>query len=128
MITAPTEAASLAQMLDEARSRTLGLIADLDGAQLLGPRLSIVNPPLWELGHLGWFQERWCVRRRADGTLSPSLLQGADTLYDSSHVAHATRWDLPLPPLDATLAYLEAVLERVRECLSESPRSSLRYF
>jgi len=32
--------------LRDARARTLLLVADLDGAQLLGPRLDIVNPPL----------------------------------------------------------------------------------
>ena len=35
---------------------------ELDGAQWLGPKLAIVNPPLWELGHVAWFQERWCLR------------------------------------------------------------------
>jgi len=100
-------------MLTAARARTLTLVADLSGEQLLGPRLGIVNPPLWEIGHLAWFQERWCLRRRTDGTLAPALFPGADALYDSSTVPHATRWDLPLPTLEATLRYLETVLERV---------------
>ena len=44
-------------MLQAARSRTLALVEDLDDEQLLGPRLAIVNPPLWEIGHVAWFQE-----------------------------------------------------------------------
>ena len=40
-------------MLLDARARTLSLTLDLTGSQLLGPRLTIVNPPLWEIGHLG---------------------------------------------------------------------------
>jgi len=116
-------------MLLDARTRTLALSADLTGEQLLGPRLAIVNPPLWEIGHLGWFQERWCLRQRPDGTLSPSMLEDADALYDSSAVAHATRWDLPLPTIEATLDYLHAVLERTCERLAASPQSTwLRYF
>jgi len=107
-------------MLTAARSRTLVLAADLSGDRLLGPRLGIVNPPLWEIGHLAWFQERWCLRRRGDGTLADSLFSGADAIYDSSTVPHTTRWDLPLPPLDATLRYLKVVLERVCERLSEN--------
>ena len=117
----------LRRLLLDARERTLEHAHALD--DLLGPRLTIVNPPLWEIGHLGWFQERWCLRRRADGGLAPSLLADADALYDSSAVAHAVRWDLPLPALDATLAYLEAVLERVLERVERAePRSDIDYY
>lgn len=119
---AEAPAAALQQMLTAARARTLALARDLSGEQLLGPRLTIVNPPLWELGHLAWFQERWCLRGGGDGTLAPSLFPGADVLYDSSTVPHATRWDLPLPTLDATLRYLETVLQRVCERVWEQAR------
>ena len=108
---------SLAELLGAARSRTLALTADLREEWLLGPRLSIVNPPLWEIGHVGWFQEYWCLRYRAGSAPRPSLLPNADRLYDSAAVAHDTRWDLPLPALPATLGYLErvhgSVLERI---------------
>ena len=98
-------------------------------ALLLGPKLAIVNPLLWEIGHVSWFQEHWCLRRRADGSLGESILPGADALYDSSAVAHDTRWDLPLPDLKATRAYGERVLELVRERLAREPESdSLQYF
>ena len=115
-------------MLLEARARTLALIADLTGAQLLGPRLPTVNPPLWEVGHLGWFQERWCLRHHTGRELGASMLEDADRLYDSSAVAHDTRWDLPLPTLDATLDYLAAVLARVLERLDRAAESDLAYF
>jgi iron(II)-dependent oxidoreductase len=103
--------------------------AGLEGERLLGPKLAIVNPPLWEIGHVGWFQEHWCLRWRGDGTLSESILPDADKLYDSSNVAHDTRWDLPLPDLDATRAYLSAVLEETLERLARQPDNErLRYF
>jgi len=110
------EACSLA--LRTARMRTLAMFDDLPPEAMLGPRLAIVNPPLWEFGHLGWFQERWLLRPRPDGTLAPSLLPGADALYDSSAVAHATRWDLPLPKPAATRAYLAQVMELSLERIS----------
>ena len=108
--------------LRAARARLAALTADLDGERLFGPRLAIVNPVLWELGHVGWFQERWGLRLGADGTtLAPSLLENADALYDSAAVPHAVRWELPLPPLAATRAYLDAVLERLLGALAARP-------
>src|SRR3954451_21602909 len=81
--------APLIAWLSEARQRTLQLVADLDDDQLLGPRLEIVNPLLWEIGHAGWFQEKWRLRR---GGLS-STRAAAAALYDSAPVAHDRRWD-----------------------------------
>src|SRR5213596_3790974 len=57
---------SLSQQLRDARQRTRLLTRDLEGPQLFGPKLAIVNPLLWELGHVAWFQEHWCLRLRAD--------------------------------------------------------------
>ena len=113
----------------DARARALRVTADLEGGRLLGPKLAIVNPPLWEIGHVSWFQERWCLRLGAAGSLADSILPNADALYDSSAVAHDTRWDLPLPDLKATRAYGERVLELVRERLAREPESkALQYF
>jgi iron(II)-dependent oxidoreductase len=119
---------ALTQQLRDARARTLALVADLNPSQLIGPRMAIVNPPLWEIGHLAWFQEHWCLRHADSQPLRPSLLPHADRLYDSSAVAHDIRWDLPLPTLDETLAYLDAVLGRVVERLETEATPSLSYF
>jgi len=119
--------ADLGKQLCDARERTLALVSELDGSQWFGPRLAIVNPPLWELGHVGWFQERWCLRYNGTQVLSPSILLHADELYDSATVAHDTRWDLPLPSLDQTLAYLQDVLHRVLDKLQRG-NSNLDYF
>src|SRR5215831_11981915 len=106
------DARGVSAHLKAARQRLVALTADLDGERLLGRKLAIVNPVLWEIGHVGWFQEHWCLRLRADGFLGPSLIENADALYDSSAIPHDVRWDLPLPTLSATCTYLEAVLER----------------
>ncbi|MGE4111619.1 MAG: selenoneine synthase SenA [Burkholderiales bacterium] len=99
--------ADVLTMLDAARKRTLALADLLEPEQWFGPRLTIVNPPLWEIGHLGWFEERWCLRERnrASGHLPPD----ADALYDSAAVPHATRWDLPLPGVPDTLRMLAGI-------------------
>jgi iron(II)-dependent oxidoreductase len=120
---------SLENDLVASRERMARIAAAFEGERLLGPRLAIVNPPLWEMGHLGWFQERWCLRFGPDGSLKKSILDKADALYDSSAVAHDTRWDLPLPSLAATKNYLANVLDGVLERLRREPDDeALRYF
>src|SRR6267142_5253032 len=106
---------SLEKDLVASRERLGRITAAFAGERLLGPKLAIVNPPQWEIGHVGWFQERWCLRLRADGSLKKSILEKADELYDSSAVAHDTRWDLPLPSLEATRKYLSSVQDQVLE-------------
>ncbi len=108
----------IAQALIDARSRTLALIADLTDEQLMGPRLPIVNPLLWEIGHVAWFQEKWVLRRR--GNIA-SAWTNADALYDSIAIPHDTRWDLPLPSREDTLAYMQEVLNRLLERLRTIP-------
>jgi len=112
---------ALSLQLRDARQRTQALTRDLEGRQLFGPKRSIVNPVLWELGHAAWFQERWCLRLRSDESLSASLIEGSDALYDSAKVAHDARWDLPLPGLNETLEYQDRVLERVLARLDREP-------
>jgi iron(II)-dependent oxidoreductase len=120
---------TLSSDLVASRDHFARITAALDGDRLLGPKLAIVNPPLWEIGHVGWFQEHWCLRWREDGTRGDSVLPGADALYDSSKVAHDTRWDLPLPSLKDTRSYLSEVLQRVLQRLGrESQNERLRYF
>jgi iron(II)-dependent oxidoreductase len=102
----------LTSLMREYRSRTRELIADLDERQLIGPRLSTVNPPLWEIGHVGWFQEFWVLRHLRR---QKPLLENADQLYNSTDVAHDVRWDLLLPSREDTWRYLDAVLKRIIE-------------
>jgi iron(II)-dependent oxidoreductase len=116
----------LAEDLIASRQRLEGIIAPFQGERLLGPKLAIVNPPLWEIGHVGWFQERWCLR---EGTGKDSILKGADSLYDSSAIAHDIRWGLPLPTIENTRKYLSNVQERVLERLEQEPdNEDLHYF
>src|SRR6266487_5023076 len=98
------------ELLQEVRERTLALIADLDDEQMLGPRLDIVNPLRWEIGHVAWFQEYWLLRHLYD---RPPILACGDTLYDSARVTHETRWDLPLPSKAETITFMQRVLDEV---------------
>lgn len=107
----PTSGATLADLasqLRETRARTLQLTGDLSSEQLMGLKLDIVNPVLWETGHVGWFHEYWTLRHSHG---QAPLIDRADELWNSSTVAHDTRWSLDLPDRNATFAYLGEVLE-----------------
>lgn len=103
------DARQLIATLREFRARTLALVSDLSDEQMIGPRIAIVNPPLWEIGHVAWTQEFWVLRHLRN---EKPLLENGDRLYNSTDVAHDTRWELLLPARASTLAYMNEVLER----------------
>jgi len=123
----------LAAALDQGRTQLLGLFDGFE--QALGPdglripQDTTMNLPLWELGHIGWFEEFWLSRNCERGLgsasnpfvpRSASLMTQADGLYDSSDVAHGRRWQLALPDPDATRGYLAAVREATHAVLQAS--------
>jgi iron(II)-dependent oxidoreductase len=116
-------AAWLLAALREARTRTLAIVADLDDSQMMGPRLPTVNPLLWEIGHLAWFQEQWTLRTLRG---EPPRLPEGDALYDSAAVPHDRRWDLPLPGRAGTLAFMEEILDTICERLTAGGEAGLR--
>jgi iron(II)-dependent oxidoreductase len=114
--------------LQDARQRTLALVAALAAAgydqPARLPRLAILNPPLWELGHTAWFAE-WFVLREASGTQpgearGPSRLAHADRWFDSGTVPHDARWTLDLPAAGALKTYCGEVLDAIRGRLAHS--------
>ena len=121
---------ALAAALREARRDTLALFARYQAAgRLEVPASAELNPPLWELGHIGWFQQWWLARnpeRERGAAADPavpriaSVRADADALYNSSRVPHDTRWSLPLPSADATRADLAAQLQATLALLSQA--------
>ena len=107
----------LAGWVRDARTRTLEIVDDLTDEQLRVPRLETLNPFLWEVGHIAWFQESWVLRHAAG---ADPLLSRGDALYDSTAVHHDTRWDLALPKREQTLHYVRAVRDRVLSRLDEA--------
>lgn len=118
----------LAAAMRDARSRTLSLFerfaaAGLDTADQV-PYLAIVNPPLWELGHVSWFGELFLLREAASSNPGsaryPSLLDGSDRWFDSNAVPHRTRWSLNLPGTAAIKTYCRDVFERTLDKLDQA--------
>ena len=143
--TAGKELLSLALM--DARNHTLRWLAayeaGLDASEWRVPMLPELNPPLWEAGHLGWFQEHWIgrnVQRQRGAACDPtgvrlaSVEPHADRWYDSSAVAHASRWSLDLPDLQRTKEYLAETMEVTLDLLAATsddgadPDSALYFY
>jgi iron(II)-dependent oxidoreductase len=123
--TAPTSASLLRDLLD-ARAVELALLDGLGDAEMLGRRGHFVEPPIWEMGHVGWFQELW-ILRHLDG--AGSLLPGSDAIYDSFHVPYTRRWDHAYPSRARTLRYLADVLQRAADRLAgREPTADETYF
>ncbi len=141
----------LAQALQAARADTLqtfacylaALPATATQPALQVPLLPEFNPPLWELGHIGWFQTVWLARNpqwrlgvRADPQVTrlPSRPDGlgpldpADALYDSSHVPHASRWQLKLPAPEQAQAELSAQLTQTLALLAQAEAGAAQQY
>jgi gamma-glutamyl hercynylcysteine S-oxide synthase len=128
----------LSLALIDARNRTLQLIAqyerlvpDLRFAKDLSvPRMSEVLPPMWMLGHVGWFQEIWLSRntQRYAGmqcpqqpTLLASIDPRADACFDPRLSSRAERWTISYPDLSSIKSYLLETLETTLELLERAP-------
>ena len=127
----------LAHAMQDARDYTVSLLDEFaawpQGAEvesagaptpLHPPCLAIVNPPLWELGHVAWFTEYWCQRYRGESMPPrPSRLPDADRWYDSRTVPHDSRWQLDLPDWQETRRYLQDTLASALDALRQLPET-----
>ncbi|MGB5726759.1 MAG: DinB family protein, partial [Thiogranum sp.] len=116
---------TIANQLEDAHQRTMELIDGLSQSQLIGPLLATVNPLLWEIGHAAYFYEYWVLRHHMN---EPAIREDADRLYDSINIAHDDRWVLPLPGLQQTLAYIQAVENKVKASLTTGDDARRDYF
>jgi gamma-glutamyl hercynylcysteine S-oxide synthase len=106
----PTE---LEAVLEHARERTEALLEPLDDEQLTGQVSPLQSPLVWDLAHIGYFEELWLLRN-GNGDSG-----GLGDLYDSFAHERAERGALPiLPPAEAR-AYVTKVREEVLERLPE---------
>jgi gamma-glutamyl hercynylcysteine S-oxide synthase len=112
--------------LRDARRTELELLEGLTEPQMLGSQAHFIEPPIWEMGHVGWFQEFW-IRRHLDG--HPTLLPGSDGIYDAFNVAYTRRWEHHYPSHARTLQYISEILERtVGRLDSREPTPADVYF
>jgi gamma-glutamyl hercynylcysteine S-oxide synthase len=109
----PTE---LASALGHARSRTEALLAPLTDAELTRQVSPLQSPLVWDLAHIGYFEELWLLRRV--GGREP-LLPESGELYDSFAHSRDERGELPLLSPGDARRYVEEVRTEVLELLPE---------
>jgi gamma-glutamyl hercynylcysteine S-oxide synthase len=94
--------------LERARERTEALLAPLSEDELTRQFSPLQSPLVWDLAHIGHFEELWLLGSTRHGDL-----------YDSFVHARAGRGELPLLSPDKARVYVrevrETVLERLRE-------------
>jgi gamma-glutamyl hercynylcysteine S-oxide synthase len=116
--------------LMDARNHTLRWLAAFEESLgghgfRIAPAEGLV-PPLWLLGHVAWFQERWVARNvqrnrghRAEptGPRLASIVADADRWYDPAQSPAMLRWHLDLPDLDTTRQFLAESMDITLELL-----------
>lgn len=118
---APALKNSLRERLEEARARTYELVAPVSDADLLKQHNVLMSPLVWDLGHIGNFEELWLVQRLTNAR--PTNPQYDDT-YDAFEHPRRTRAALPLLDRQQCEAYLRAVRASALESLEASDLDS----
>ena len=106
----PTE---LEAVLEHARERTEALLQPLDDEQLTRQVSPLQSPLVWDLAHIGYFEELWLLRN-GDGGIG-----ALGDLYDSFAHGRAERGTLPILSPDEARAYMMNVREEVLERLPD---------
>jgi iron(II)-dependent oxidoreductase len=106
--------AALAELLSEARERTLELIEPLDDAQLNRVYSPILSPLAWDLGHIANFEELWLVQTIAD---REPMRGDLGRFYDAIENPRRTRGELPILRDAELRSYMSEVRERTLEVL-----------
>jgi iron(II)-dependent oxidoreductase len=106
-----TEAESVA-CLDDARERTLRLIAGVSNEDLEQVHSPLMSPLVWDLGHIAAFEDLWIVHRYGG---RPLLREDLANVYDAFETPRAGRGDLPMLTPGPAREYLAEVRAR---CLS----------
>ena len=114
----------LTEALEEARQRTLDLVAPLSDADVETAHSALMSPLVWDLAHIAAYEDLWLVHRHGG---EPLLRPEYAAMYDAFETPRAVRGDLPLLNRAEALAYLEEVRERALEVLAANrPRRGPR--
>ena len=106
----------LVRALEHARARTEALLDPLSDEQLTRQFSPLQSPLVWDLAHIGNFEEVWLLRRV--GGKKP-VLPEYDRLYDALAHEREERGRLPILAPEEARAYVSEVRDAVLELLPE---------
>ncbi|HET6837522.1 MAG TPA: ergothioneine biosynthesis protein EgtB [Gemmatimonadales bacterium] len=116
---------AIAAELQEARDRTLLLLAPLSDEDLRAQHDPLMSPILWDLGHIAHFEELW-LTRNLDGPIEFVEMPG---LYNPFEHSRSERGRLALPDLMHCRRVMEGIRRQVLQRLAtadlESPKPLL---
>ena len=110
------DAATVADQLDRTRSRTLGLTDDLDETELRRQQSPLMSPLVWDLAHIGNYEELWLLRSIDN---RPAIDEKLDWLYNAFEHPRWTRPDLPILSPTESRSYLADVRAEVVDLLGK---------
>jgi len=105
--------ATIADDLDCARRRSLDLLAPLDDAALVAQHSSLMSPLIWDLAHIGNYEDLWLLRALGADAVGAHL----DALYNAFENPRFRRGDLPFLRPAAARRYIGEVRERALDVL-----------
>lgn len=106
---APAHVESLIALLEEARERTTLLVAPLSDDDLRQQHDPLMSPILWDLGHIGHFEELW-LTHNLDGEIRFGEMPG---MYNPFEHPRRVRGQLVYPTRDECLALMREIRDRV---------------
>jgi iron(II)-dependent oxidoreductase len=106
----------ISSLLTEARERTLLLTAALSNEDLRLQHDPLMSPIVWDLGHIGHFEDVWLRENLRSADTGSEGLRG---IYNPFENPRAVRGSLPLPSLTEARRYLEDVRRAVLEELDD---------
>ncbi len=112
----PLERHEIASLLEEARERTLLLVAPLTDEELETQHDPLMSPIVWDLGHIAHFEEVWLVEKVEGEDTGSEGLRGA---YDPFAHPRAERGSMALPGGRAVRRKLAEIRRAVLDCLEE---------
>jgi gamma-glutamyl hercynylcysteine S-oxide synthase len=98
--------ADIRRRLEDARARTEALLAPVSDADMARQHSPLMSPLVWDLGHIGNFEELWLVQQLAE---IPPLDPAYDDMFNAFLHPRRTRTQLPLMDRAQTHAYLAQV-------------------
>ncbi len=97
-----------------ARARTLALLAPIDDAGLVGQVSPLMSPLVWDLAHVGHYEELWLLRNVTGAAPTNELF---DDIYDAFKHPRRDRPSLPILGPDEARAFVADVRMRVLDAL-----------